>query len=269
MDLCFNWWANDMTEYSKGVNMKRLFNYVSVFMFLLSFVLFVNDAQARERRSSGSYQGRSTGGTYQKSVDKSRGSTTKKTTWQNERGQGRKTSQRGWDKDSGTGSYSSTVESARNKTLNRSGSVVKNEDGSFAQNGTITGPNGKTTTVDRDYTKNEDGSRSVDTVYTGEEGQTLEVDKDISYQDGVREVTGDYSTSTGKSGTFSGTTFFEDGKMVSDRSLTDQDDRTWSQNVVVGRDGNTINRDVTNTNPWGITKTFNQSVTIDEISVEK
>lgn len=248
--------------------MKRFATVVLVSVFALSMMVLADVAQARERKSSGSYQGRSTSGTFQRDVNKSRGSMSKKTTWQNQRGEGSSQRERGWDKGTATGSYSSRLETAGDKTVTRAGTVAKNEDGSFSQNGTITGPKSKTTTVDRDYAKNEDGSRSVDTVYTSEGGKTLTVDKDIVYEDGARNVTGSYETNTGKSGTFNGTTSFEDGRMTSDRSLTNQNGETWSQKAIVDRDGNTINRNVTNTKPSGESQTFNQSVTINEVIVE-
>ncbi len=249
--------------------MKRISNVVVAVAFICGNMVLTSDAFARERKSSGSYQGRSGGGTFQKNVNRSQGSTTKRTTWQNKRGEGSLEKNRTWDKSSGTGSYSGSLKTATDKTATWGGTVKKNDDGSFSQNGTITGPKGKTTTVDRDFTKNDDGSRSVDTVYTGQDGKTLTIDKDITHGDGARNVTGDYSTSTGKSGTFTGTSTVEDGKIVTDRSLTDQDGRTWGQNVVLDRDGNTVTRQVTNTNPWGIGKTFNQSVTVDNVTIEK
>lgn len=249
--------------------MKRYLMVMAVGIFAWAFLAATGEALARERKTSGSYSGRRSSGTFQKSVSKERGSTSKKTTWQNERGTGSLNKERSWNKDTGTGTYSGSLKTAGDKTASWGGTVKKNDDGSFTQNGTITGPKGKTTTVERDYTKNEDGSRSVNTVYTGEEGKTLTVDKDITYQDGARQVTGDYATSTGKSGTFSGKSTIEDGKILTQRSLTDQNGRVWGQDVVIDKDGNTVTRQVTNTDPWGESKTFDQSVTVEDVSFEK
>lgn len=249
--------------------MKRVSTAVFIGILIGAVVFATNDAFAKERRSSGSYKGRNTSGTFQKNVSKNRGSTTKKTTWKNERGEGSLEKNRSWNKDSGTGSYSGSLKTATDKTASWGGTVKKNDDGSFTQNGTITGPKGKTTTVDRDYTKNDEGGRSVNSVYTSQDGKTLTVDKDITYEDGARNVTGDYSTSTGKSGTFTGKSVYEDGKIVTDRALTDQDGRVWGQNVVLDKNGNTVTREVTNTNPWGKSKTFEESVTVDNVTVEK
>ena len=225
------------------------------------------EAQARERKSSGSYQGRKTKGTFQKKVNREKGHVKKETTWQNERGEGKHEAERAWDKKTKSGTYSSNTTTAGGKKFLREGKVTKTGDGTYTQQGTITGPKGKTSTVDRTSTKNDDGSRTVDTTYTGPEGNTLNAEKKITYQDGVRNVEGSYSSSTGKSGTFGSKSKIEDGKIITERSLTNQDGKTWSQEVELDRDGNTITRDVTNTNPWGGSQSFNQSITVEEFEI--
>jgi len=230
-------------------------------------IALTTDSFARERGSSGSYKGRSgSGGTFQRNANRSQGSINKSTTWQNERGQESREVQRNWDKETKSGAYSSTKTRADGKAVSRQGTVSKNEDGSFSQQGTITGPKGKTTDVSRSTTKNEDGSRGVQTTYTGQDGKTATVDKTITHQDGTRSVSGSYETSTGKTGTFTGQKVKSDGNIVSDRSIINQDGKIWSQHAEVDKDGNVITRDVTNTNPEGESKSFTQSVTVDEQS---
>lgn len=225
------------------------------------------EAQAKERKMSGSYQGKKAKGTFQKKVDREPGQVKKKTNWQNERGEGTRESERKWNKETKSGTYSSGTTTAGGKKFSREGTVTKTGQGAYTQQGTITGPNGKTGTVERNSVRNEDGSRSVDTTYTGPGGNTLDSQKKITYEDGERNVEGRYSSSTGKSGTFGSKSKIEDGKLITERSLTNQDGKTWRQDVEIDRDGNTITRDVTNTNPWGESRSFNQSVTIEEFEV--
>ena len=61
-----------------------------------------------------------------------------------------------------------------------------------------------------------------------------------THQDGSRTVEVDYTSSTGKSGTFGSQTAVEDGQKVTDRQLTNQDGKTWEQNTDLSRDGKTL-----------------------------
>jgi hypothetical protein len=119
------------------------------------------------------------------------------------------------------------------------------------------------TDVDRDMKKNEDGSRSVHSVYTKPNDETVTVDKTIKKTDTGRDVTGNYSSSTGKSGTFQSSSALSGGQKTTNQSLTHQDGKTWQRQIETAKEGETINRTVTTTNPEGKTNTFTQSVTLD------
>lgn len=242
--------------------------WLCVFTGLFLVGLASTDAAARERKRSGEYTGKRTSGTFERKVDRKPGQVTKDTTWQNERGQGSRHSERQWDRESRTGSYSSSTTRPGGAMTSRSGVIRQNEDGSFSQQGTITGPKGRTTQVDREIVKQEDGSRSHQTTYTGPNDQTLTIDKNVSRTDQGRQTTGSYSSSTGRSGTFQSVSTRSGGKITTHRSLTNQDQRTWQRHIETDRTGNTVTRNVTTTNPEGVEKTFQQSVTFDDGSVE-
>ena len=236
---------------------------LSIFLAVLFSVVLFSDAQAGERTRSGKYQGKHSSGTFEKKVSRQPGHVTKDTTWQNDKGQGTRHMERNWDKGKGTGTYSSSTTRPDGKTASKAGTVTRNEDGSYTQKGTITGPKGNVTDVDRDMKKNEDGSRSVHSVYTKPNDETVTVDKTIKKTDTGRDATGNYSSSTGKSGTFQSSSNVSEGKRTTSQSLTNQDGKTWKRNIDTAKEGETINRTVTTTNPEGETKTFTQSVTLD------
>jgi hypothetical protein len=249
-----------LLQQEDGMETKRI---VTSIVTLAILAVASGDALARERRSSGSYQGPRAQGTFQRNVARSPGKVTKDITWQNEHKEGSRHMERNWDKATGTGTYQSTTTGTSGKTISRQGSVTKTDQNSYIQQGTITGPNGRTTDVNRTMTKNDDGTRSVATTYTRDNGTTINSSKSITYQDGVRNVTGSYSSSTGKSGTFTSESRLQDGKILTERSLTNQDGKTWKQNIELERDGDLITRDVRNTEASGESKSFTQSVTID------
>ncbi|MCB9722283.1 MAG: hypothetical protein H6756_15555 [Candidatus Omnitrophica bacterium] len=234
---------------------------------LLTLCLDAGPAPAKERTISGKFQGRRTEGTFQKKINRKPGEFKKKTTWQTERGEGRREAERNWNKENHSGNYRSATTTADGKTFSREGTVTRTAPGSYAQQGTLTGPRGKTSTVDRTSVRNDDGTRSVDTTYTGPGGKTLDSEKTISYQDGVRTVEGGYNTGTGKSGTFNSRSEVEDGRLRTSRELTNQDGKTWRQNTELYREDNTLIREVTNTRPNGESTSFEQSVTVEEIEV--
>lgn len=239
---------------------------------ILAVVVFAGsgtDASARERSSSGSYKGRATSGTFERNVARNKGNVYTTTTWQNQRGQGTHQAERKWNKEAGQGTYSSSTKWANGKTTSRAGTVKKNSDGSYTQQGTITGPEGKTAAVNRHVVGNKEKGHTVQTTFTGEDGKVLNVNKTVTNEDGVRQVKGSYSSNTGKSGTFESQSRVSDGKIVTDRSLKNQDGKTWSQEAVLDREGNTITRDVKNTNPSGESKSFQQSVTVNGVVTGK
>jgi hypothetical protein len=235
----------------------------SILLAVLFSVLLFSNAQAGERTRSGKYQGKHSSGTFDTKVSREPGRLTKDTAWQNEKGQGARHMERNWDKEKGTGSYSSTTTNPDGKTTSRAGTVTRNEDGSLTQKVTVTGAQGKVTDLQRDMKKNEDGSRSVHSVYTKPNDETVTVDKTIKKTDTGRDVTGNYSSSTGKSGTFQSSSNVSEGKRTTSQSLTNQDGKTWKRNIDTAKEGDTINRTVTTTNPEGETKTFTQSVTLE------
>ena len=111
-------------------------------------------------------------------------------------------SEKNWNKAAGTGSYSSTTTRADGKTTSRQGTVTKTGEGSYIVDGTRTGANGKVTDVDKTITRNPGGSSAVHSVYTGPEGKTKTVDRTIQKTEDGHNVTGTYSTSGGKSGSY-------------------------------------------------------------------
>jgi hypothetical protein len=227
----------------------------------MAFILVAGQVFAGERSRSGTYKGKKTSGTFQRSTQRSPGKASRTTTWQNENGQGIRHSDANWNKESGAGDYSSKTDLANGKTVERQGAVKRNGKGSYSQDGTITGPRGKTTQVDRTSLKNEDGSRSVSAAYTNEAGETLDVAKTIQRTDTGRVVEGTYETSTGKSGTIGSTRTLSEGQTSTQRTLTNQDGKTWKKDIETTREGNTITQGVTTTNPKGEVNSFTRSET--------
>ena len=223
------------------MKLKQLFGVVVIGMAVS--LLFSGPALAKKRATSGSYTGRKGGtGTFQKEVSREPGKKTGNTTWQNERGTGSRQSERTWDKNAGTGAFSSTTTGAAGKTFERSGTVTKTGENTYSVNGTVTGPNGRTMDVNKTVEKTETG----------------------------RTVTGDYSTSGGKSGTFA-TDIVRDGSGGWDRhtAVTNQDGKTGTQDVDVTRDGSSYTRTVTNTRPNGETNTGTGTFSIDNVTRTK
>lgn len=224
---------------------------------------------AREIKRSGAYQGRNGSGTFQQNISRSKGQVTRNATWQNEKGgEGTRQSQGNWNKQSGTGSYSASTAYPGGKTTSRNGSVVRNTDGTYTQDGTITGPKGNTATVNRDISKNDDGSRSISAVYTNQNGKTLTVDKDIQKTEEGRKATGAYQTNTGKSGSFESNSVTAGNVTTTNRSLTNQDQRTWKRDIETTKAEGSVTQDITTTNPDGKTDTYTRSVTLDPPQVQ-
>jgi hypothetical protein len=234
----------------------------TTFAFLLLFIVGI-DAYAGQKSRSGSYQGRQTSGTWQQNINRSPGHAERTTTWQNERGQGSRVSERNWSKESGTGSYSSTATRADGKTTSRQGTVTKTGPGAYTVDGTRTGANGKVMEVDKSITRNPDGSRAVHSVTTGPEGETRTVDSTVRKTEQGRSVTGTYSASGGKSGAFESNVNRTDNGVVKQQSVTNQDGQTWQRGIKRTREGGTVGREVTVTNPQGGTRTYNESVTVN------
>ncbi len=65
------------------------------------------------------------------------------------------------------------------------------------------------------------------------------------------------------SGTFQSSSALSGGQKTTNQSLTHQDGKTWQRQIETAKEGETINRTVTTTNPEGKTNTFTQSVTLD------
>ena len=146
-------------------------------------------------------------------------------------------SEKNWNKAAGTGSYSSTTTRADGKTTSRQGTVTKTGEGSYIVDGTRTGANGKVTDVDKTITRNPGGSSSVHSVYTGPEGKTKTVDRTIQKTEDGHNVTGTYSTSGGKSGSFESNVTRTESGVVKDQSLTNQDGNTWKRGIHRTREG--------------------------------
>lgn len=217
--------------------MKNSARWVVMFPVIFCLVFSASVSFARERTSSGSYSGRRGSGTADRTVSRTKGSSAKTTTWQNERGEGSSESKRSWNKETKTGTYSSRATGVGGRTVSSEGTFSRNEDGSLSQQGTVTGNKGKTADVSRTVTQNEDGSRDVEAVYTGESGKTATLSSTVSHQD---------------------------AEIISDRSLTGQDGNTWNQHSELGKEGDTVSREVTNINPQGEANTYIQTFTFTD-----
>lgn len=251
------------------MNAKRFFGIIAV--LAVASLLFSGPALAKKRAASGSYTGKHGGaGTFQKETSREPGKKTGATKWQNERGEGSRQSERTWNKETGSGTYSSSTTNAAGKTWERSGALTKTGENTVAASGTFTGPQGKVVDVNKTITKTGDGSRTVESTYTGPEGNTVSADKTVQRTGDGRTVTGQYSTSGGKSGTFaSGVTGDGSGGWDRHSEVTNQDGETLAQDVDVTKDGNTYTRTVTNTTPSGESKTGTGTLTVENVSSSK
>jgi hypothetical protein len=230
----------------------------------LLFVLpTCNTAVAGTRSRSGSYQGQHTSGTFQHQVNRGAGQSERLTTWQNQNGEGSRSSTRQWNPQTGSGSYAATTTRANGRTSSRQGTVTRTGRGAWAVQGTRTGVNGNTVAVDRSVTTADNGSRSADSTYTGPHGQSATIDRTTVKTPDGRQTTGAYSTTTGKSGAFNADVSRSEGTVNKDQSITNQDGRTWRRNVYGSRQQNTITRQVRTTGPAGQTRQSSQSMTVD------
>ncbi len=220
---------------------------------LVLLASFSHPADAGVRERSGTYEGKWSNGAYQKKVSRKPGALNKTTTWQNQRGEGSHVAGRNWDKEAGTGSYSSSTTLANGKTFSREGTVTRAENG-YVKQGTITGPQGKTTIVDKNVVKNEDGSRTINSAYTGPEGKVLTTQSTVQKTDDGRLVTGTYSTSGGKSGTYTSEVSREGGVITKEQSVTNVEGKTWDRAVTTTHEPGHVEREVTTTNPSGKTR---------------
>jgi len=192
------------------------------------------------------------------------GQVERSSTWQNERSQGSRVARKEWDRPAGTGSYSSTTTRAGGKTTSRQGTVTKTGEGSYTVEGTRTGPNGKVTEVDKNITKNPDGSTAAHSVATGPQGKTQTVDSTVRKTAEGRHATGTYSTSGGRSGAFESNVKRTESGVVKEQSRTNQDGRTWQRGINRTRSGDTVTRDTHVTSPRGQTRSYTESVTVDQ-----
>jgi len=245
-----------------GVEMKAKIVMAVVTMGLALSIS--SNCSAVERSRSGSYSGsRGGSGTFQKNTSRSQGSVNKSSTWQNQKGQGSYQADKTWDKDSKKGTYSSTSTTAGGKVVSRSGEITKTENGGFSKTGQVTTAKGQEINVQKDIVKNEDGTFSKSATYTGADGKTLEVDKNIVKTDQGREMTGTYSSSTGKSGSMQSDTSVTDGVITKNKTLTNQDQKTWGRTTSTTREASTAVKDITVTNPRGGTSTRSETVTFN------
>lgn len=175
------------------------------------------------------------------------------------------TFQRAVVRENGNRSINTTVNGAKGKSLSfaREGNFTKNENGSFSYKGSVTGPKGNSVNVDRSIVKNADGSFGVQSAYTGKDGQTLTTNRQLVKTDGGLQSTGNYSTSAGKTGTFSSNASAENGALNINRSITNQDGKGVSQATQLAKTEDGLERTVTNTNVNGQTKTSTQTINPD------
>ena len=244
--------------------MKTRIVFVVSIMVLSGLVLGNSSAWARERSRSGSYKGRKTSGTWEQKTERNKGYFKKDTSWKNEIGTGSRSSERTWDKSSGTGTYSSSTNTASGKTSSRSGKVTKQGIGSVTVDGTRTTAKGKTIDVDKTFTRTGAGSASVQSAYTGPQGNTLGVQKTITKTDEGRTVSGTYTSSIGKSGTFGSDVNRAEGSVQKDQYLTNQDGLTGKREISKTKSGNAITRETTVTDFRGQQREYTESATIDE-----
>lgn len=211
-------------------------------------------ASAKERSRGGTYQGTRGSGSWSSKTSRTPGQMKRSTSVETPRGTAQREVERNYDKNTGKGSYSSQTTGPAGKSVSRQGTVEKTGEGTFHQEGTITGPQGKTTNVDRTSTKNENGTRSVNTTFTNEQGQTLNVEKTITKTEDGRVVEGAYQSSTGKGGTFQSETTRQDGKVTTEKTVTNQEGKTIHRSVESTKTDTGIHRDIRSTNAEGETK---------------
>jgi hypothetical protein len=234
-----------------------------VLVAIVGLLFSINsDCLARETSRSGSYSGsRGSSGTFEKNTSRSQGSVQKNSTWQNQKGQGSTDTKKTWNKESKKGTYSSTATTTAGKTVSRSGDIAKTENGGFSKTGQVTTSKGQEINVQKDIVKNEDGTYSKEAIYTGTDGKTLSVDKNIVKTDQGEVVTGAYSSSTGKSGSLQSDVSVTDGVITKNKTLTNQDQKTWVSSTSATKEGSVAVREITVTNPEGETNARFQTVT--------
>lgn len=204
---------------------------VAIVVVTASFVATVSVQAAERSRSGGYHTRRGEEGSFQTRMDRDRDSTSKETTWQNQRGEG--SYQRDTTRDRYTNSWQSERETTnaagKTSTSTRDGQLDGN--GGYKVQGSGAGFNGREWDSETTSVKNEDGLRTTTKTYTGENGGSYTSDKTYTKTDDGWTATGGYETGGGKSGTYDAAGTRTDDGLTVDRSVTNQDGETATQQV--------------------------------------
>jgi hypothetical protein len=217
-------------------NMKTKLNLTMNFLTIAVAIvsLGVLAADAREFNRSGSYQNsRGYAGTFAQTIDRQPGQYSRVTTL----GDGK----------------TATV----NQTVTRDGST-STVDGSHI------GFDGKTSDWNNTITANGNGTASVNGQYTRQNGNTIDTSATVTKTSDGHTTAGNYSTSTGKTGTFDTTVVNSDGTRTKTETIVGANGQTVGRIIETTRDDNTIDSTATATGPNGKTETTSGSVTFNQ-----
>ncbi len=189
-------------------------------------------ANALEINRSGSYQNsRGASGTFEQTINRQPSDYSRVTT---------------------IGDHTATV----NRTAVRNGNTL-------TVDGSRTGFDGKTSGWNKTITGNGNGTASVTGQYTRQNGNTIDTSATATKTADGHTTAGTYSTSTGRSGSYTIDVVNADGTHTRTESVTGADGKTATKVVTLDKDGNTIDRTVATTGPNGQTETHSGSVTLN------
>jgi hypothetical protein len=161
------------------------------------------------------------------------------------------------------GQYSRVTTTSGGETATVDQTATRNGD-TVNLDGSRTGFDGKTSSWNDTITGNGNGTATVSGQYTRQNGNTVDTSSTVTKTSDGRTAAGTYSTSTGKSGSYSIDIVNADGTHTRTESVTGADGKTVTRVVTTDKDGNTIDRTVTATGPEGQTETHSGSVTFNQ-----
>lgn len=231
-------------------------------------VVFAAEADARERRRTGSFQGSNgISGKFEQNVIRDRGTLQRNTVIQGQNG-GTFQRQRNRQVNKETQSIDTTIvnqgPNGNQRIVNQN--TRRNEDGSITTDRYSSGTGGFGAEGTRTYVPNGDGTGgSVSGSYENNRGRSLDWQGTINRDENGVTRQGDYQAGNGNSGTYTGSFTPTDNGFTRSQTFTNQDGVTRGRDITGAWDPDTrtYTKTITATDAQGEQRTRSIDVTID------
>ena len=200
---------------------------------------------------------------FQQEIDRTLDAKDRSTTVQSQDGIWNRNVEESRNRRAGTASRSAVTTAPNGKSATTQESAVRNGN-SVDVTGSRTGYDGRSSYWNQTLTRTGKGTVDGQGQYTRQNGNTIDTTSTTVRTADGHVTSGTYSTSTGKSGTFSDEVVNSDGTRTKTQSVTSSDGQTADRVVDTSRAGDTIDRTVTATGPNGKTETHSETVTPDK-----